>query len=397
MLPDGGLVRLRELEQRHYWTALAWPSYFLVAAVLNALGDEGGVLTALFYMALLVLTGIWQRWWVGAILIAIVSILSTVLMPTGLQVMIGFEPSPGINALGLYLFGVLFLGIGRALAKGYQAARHAGLKAAEAERARAEAAQLGLLLRAAAHEIANPLAPIRYQLAALLADSAIAENTAIRQGLERIDRNAQRLQRLVGDFQDASRGLGGRFALRPKIADIAPLLRDLAADQGPGFRDAGILFAAEIQTTLPCFADADRIIQASTNLLQNALRYTPRGERVALRARLVGDHVRIDVLDSGVGLRAEDAARLFQPLVRLHAEKANGLGLGLWIVKNILEAHHGTARVASEGLGRGSTFTLEFPAVRASVSSPNTTPTVSFGPAGIASAVTPSPSRDNDR
>jgi signal transduction histidine kinase len=343
---------------RRHALAILWGLYLGIVLGLNLAGEQGPAAksVSLLFLPLLVATGILAKWWKGILMWAALTVLFAA-MGTPLDVTFELGLGTAGPALGGFLFGLLFLGLGRLARLGYDHAKRAGRLQAEAEASRAREAQLALLLKGAAHEIANPLTPIQLQLkVALMASSGEA-----RESLLRIQRSTKRLERLARDFQDAARSLGGPLNIEVADVDLAPLLRDVAMEQADVMRQAGLTFTSDMPATLVCRCDAGRIVQCVVNLCQNAVRYTPKGGHIRLVARRDGANIVITVTDSGLGLTTDQAAQLFQPLVRFHPDAAQGLGIGLWLVKGILSAHGGHAEAQSPGPGQGSTFTLRWP------------------------------------
>jgi signal transduction histidine kinase len=123
-------------------------------------------------------------------------------------------------------------------------------------------------------------------------------------------------------------------------------------------------FVADVDPNLaPVMADHDKTVQALTNLVSNAVKFSPEGSSVRVVVRSEGDHAEISVIDEGIGLSAEDAAGVFEKFARSEnpdARRVGGTGLGLYITKNLVELQHGQLWVRSE-LGKGSTFAFSLP------------------------------------
>jgi two-component system CheB/CheR fusion protein len=173
--------------------------------------------------------------------------------------------------------------------------------------------------------------------------------------------------RIVDGLLDATRIANGKIHLQREPIDLAALVNRTIEEHVPSFDAHGI--ALEYQ---PCAdevlvdADATRLVQVISNLLANAVKFTPRNGRVEVRLQREGHQVVFSVHDSGIGIEPEVCTRLFQPFMQAlqSADRAHGgLGLGLAIAKSLVELHGGTVDVASEGLGRGATFTVRLPLV----------------------------------
>jgi signal transduction histidine kinase len=149
----------------------------------------------------------------------------------------------------------------------------------------------------------------------------------------------------------------GRAALGALVAEVLAVYEDIAEDKN-------LRLTSDIEPGLSVVADARRLRQVLANLVDNAIKYTPSGGQVTVRARQVGSDVRIDVIDTGIGIPPHDLPRIWERLYRGDQSRAErGLGLGLSLVRAIVAAHGGTVEVASEP-GSGSTFTLRLPADR---------------------------------
>jgi histidine kinase len=156
------------------------------------------------------------------------------------------------------------------------------------------------------------------------------------------------------------------LALRPVPAQRVV---ELALDRlGSQFADKGLALRQEVPSSLPSvLADEDRAVQVLTNLLTNALRYTPAPGNILLRVERQGVMVAFSVADSGVGLAPEDLAHVFERFYRVDKSRSRALGgsgIGLTIAKALVEAMGGDMQAGSEGLGRGSTFTFTLPVAK---------------------------------
>ena len=218
----------------------------------------------------------------------------------------------------------------------------------------------------AAHELNTPLTPIKLQMHVLKTRSDMSPSEPQKRSIDLLDRNFRRLSGLVGDLLDSSRLQSDRMPVRPKPLDMAAVINDVVESFRPAAAEVGVTLKPEVAGSLPCKADADRITQAITNLLSNALKFTPNGGSVTIRAQGIEDRVRVEVKDTGVGLSPDQVGRLFKPFEQVHESQiANkgGSGLGLYITRGILELHGGRIWVESKGAGQGSTFIFEIPTV----------------------------------
>jgi signal transduction histidine kinase len=168
-----------------------------------------------------------------------------------------------------------------------------------------------------------------------------------------------RLAALVGEVSDTSRIDSGTFSYTFGDVDLAALVGDAVAAAEVARDSTNIASAVEPQ--LPHVeGDPDRLRQVLTNLIDNAVKYSPEGAPVEVRVEAVNGHVRVDVVDRGTGIDPRDQRLIFERFGRVHGTSKPGTGLGLYISRAIAEAHGGSLRVSSR-LGEGSTFTLELP------------------------------------
>jgi two-component system, sensor histidine kinase len=217
-----------------------------------------------------------------------------------------------------------------------------------------------------AHELRNPLAPISAGLSVLerANDPQRAQRT-----LDVMRRQVNHMVRLIDDLLDVARITRGKLELKLERFSAKSAI-DAALDANlPSFTRAGLTLQAEVaDEDLFVEADQTRITQVVGNLLNNASKYTPAGGHVTLAAwRDAGDVV-IEVRDDGMGIppdRLEDIFRMFGQVNQALDRAQGGLGIGLALVRRLVEMHHGTVTARSEGVGRGSTFTVRLPAADA--------------------------------
>lgn len=170
----------------------------------------------------------------------------------------------------------------------------------------------------------------------------------------------QRLARLVNDLQDLSRIERDSFQIHRGRCDLVEMARSVVEEQQPGTNGHRIVLESEVDGLLGQW-DCDRLAQVLSNLVRNAVNYSPAGGEVTVRVAVLDGQARVSVRDQGVGIAAEDIPRLFKPYSRLErTQEVKGTGLGLLISKAIVEAHGGNIDVQSQ-LNRGSTFTFALP------------------------------------
>jgi CheY-like chemotaxis protein len=215
-----------------------------------------------------------------------------------------------------------------------------------------------------AHELRNPLAPIRNGLQVLrMTDDRDAREHA----RDMMDRQLSHMVRLIDDLLDVSRINRSKMALRRERIALADVVTSAVEIARPLIEEA----AHELTVSLPAgpvFLDADltRLSQVFGNLLTNSAKYTPKGGKIWLTAERRDREVAVSVGDTGIGIPAgslADIFNMFSQVDRSVERSTGGLGIGLALVKGLVEMHGGTITAASEGDGRGSTFTVVLPVV----------------------------------
>jgi signal transduction histidine kinase len=232
--------------------------------------------------------------------------------------------------------------------------------AAQIERVTSEQEVRRQLLADVSHELHTPLTAIRGYVETLrMPDLPITDEDRARY-LAVVDDEAIRLERLVGDLLDLAKMEAGGQVLQKSTVAMPSLWRRLRDRHEPAAAAAGVSLECQ-ESSATVVADAGRLEQAVSNLVGNAIRFTPPGGAVRLTAHAMPTGLRIDVADTGVGLSVEDQARVFDRFYKLDTSRSrSGTGLGLSIVRAIAEAHGGTASVVSTP-GKGSTFSIEIP------------------------------------
>ncbi|WP_237726474.1 sensor histidine kinase [Corallococcus coralloides] len=223
-------------------------------------------------------------------------------------------------------------------------------------------------LSMASHELRTPLTPLKATLALLIRQLEAGQGTSPerqRDTIARLNRQVDRLTRLIGDMLDVSRLQSGRFTLTVAPMDVVALAREVVERiQVTRPERQGWVSLDVPDGPLVGRWDEQRLEQLVTNLVENALRYSPPGTPVVVRVREESDGVRVDVEDQGIGIPQESLPQLFTPFFRARnaAEHyAGGLGLGLAICREIVERHGGRIQASSEGAGKGTCFTVKLP------------------------------------
>jgi signal transduction histidine kinase/PAS domain-containing protein len=211
------------------------------------------------------------------------------------------------------------------------------------------------------HELRNPLAPIVTALALMdqKSDGTLENERHV------IRRQVQHLTRLVDDLLDVSRITGGKIQLSRQVLEIGTVLTKAIETVSPLLEKRSQRLVLDIpRSGLLVDADATRLAQVIQNLLTNAAKYSDPDSTITVRAHVDKDRVIVDVQDAGIGIPSELMPRLFDLFVqgeRTIDRSQGGLGIGLTIAKRLCELHGGAIWAASEGLGRGSTFSISLP------------------------------------
>ena len=214
-----------------------------------------------------------------------------------------------------------------------------------------------------AHELRNPLAPIRQ--AALISKAPAATDAQKRWSHDVIDRQVQHMSLLLDDLLDISRVTRGTLALRMQLTELATVIESAVETARPTIDTKRHNLSVDIPAEPVHFtADPLRVAQVLSNLLTNAAKYTdPEGD-IRITACCEGENVVIRVADSGIGISAAALPRVFNMFSQVHSNtdrSEGGLGIGLSLAKGLIELHGGTIEADSGGLGCGSEFTVRLP------------------------------------
>jgi len=232
---------------------------------------------------------------------------------------------------------------------------------------RAADANKNEFLATLAHELRNPLSPIRNAAALLSAEGVGAAERQAR-AREVITRQVDHLAHLVDDLLDVARISEGKIALRQEEVDIKGVIAQALETAGPLITAREhVLEVIEPEEGIWVMGDPVRLAQSMGNLLHNAAKFTPRGGHIRVEARLDGEMVRISVIDNGIGIAEDNLSRIFGMFAQVGVppdRAPEGLGIGLSLVSRLLEMHGGHLSATSPGIGLGSTFTVELPVLR---------------------------------
>lgn len=214
-----------------------------------------------------------------------------------------------------------------------------------------------------AHELRNPLAPMRNVLEIMRLNAA--DGPLMNWSRDIIDRHVQQMSHLVDDLLEASRFTQGKLELRKSCIALTDVLYQAVESTSALTQE----FNHELLIELPAepieiYADATRLIQIVSNLLTNAVKYTPAGGKIFLRAWHVGDEAIVSIRDTGIGIPKDQLSNVFNMFSQLSPaleRSQGGLGIGLALVRGLVELHGGKIMVMSEGVGKGSEFIVHLP------------------------------------
>jgi PAS domain S-box-containing protein len=217
-----------------------------------------------------------------------------------------------------------------------------------------------VFLATLAHELRNPLMPIRTGLDLLQA--LLGDADACEEPLRIMDRQFTHLVHLVDDLMDLSRISRGKVELRKELLDLAQIV-DAALEMAKDTAVAGRRHLSVSVPAEPLTVEGDRVrlVQILANLLNNAAKFTDEGGRIALRVARRGQEVQIEVEDDGHGIAPARLGEVFEMFSQAEAGQGVGLGIGLNLVRSLVALHGGSVTAASEGQGRGATFTVSLP------------------------------------
>ncbi len=215
------------------------------------------------------------------------------------------------------------------------------------------------------HELRNPLTPIVGCVRLL--ERTVQGGEKVTHALAVLDRQTRQLSKLVDDLLDITRLARGKVQLQPEPLDLNELVQTVVEDHRTMFEDQGVAVVLEPpRAPVPVKVDRARLVQVTGNLLQNAAKFTARGgrARVSVAEDAASGQAVLEVTDTGVGMTPDMLARVFEPFAQAESSMARsrgGLGLGLTLVRALVELHGGTVRAHSAGLETGTTIVVSLP------------------------------------
>lgn len=241
------------------------------------------------------------------------------------------------------------------------------------------------LLSTTSHDLKGPLGAILTS-AELLEETGSAGTSMYHDLLTRIASCARNSINIIDELLSARRIQDGVFVINPRSYDVSEMVEDIVMDYLPLAKAKNIKFSySNPQDHHQIFADKLGLVRVLGNLVSNAIKFTPKEGSVTLATEKIGSAVRISVADSGPGIGPNERHALFERYSRLekHSE-VEGTGLGLYVTKNIIDAHNGKIEILSE-VGKGTTFVISFPDPIAAEAPPQPSSSITAGPASVAS------------
>ncbi len=351
----------------------------LRAALLRYLGT---VLAMAAVIALSVLVPLGDNAWIAVIVVVLgcawfggvgPAILAPILLMMSIRIA---QKSPGEildfsskEIVDLAVFLLLTVAVGWS---GQVRRRAEAVVRRQALQLREEADRKDRFLAILSHELRNPLTPIHNGVETLrIAGDGSGDSALVRDVCDMMQRQVNQLVRLIDDLLDVSRVNTGKIELRREPVYLGDLVRDAVESSQPQIDAAGHRLEVTIHNADAVFeADRVRISQVLQNLLNNAAKFTPRGGHIQLSAATRDGVVELDVQDNGVGIPSDKLSQIFDIFAQLDDSRAlsnGGLGIGLNIVRSLVEMHGGTVSAASPGVGQGSQLTVRLPLPSAEV------------------------------
>ncbi len=223
--------------------------------------------------------------------------------------------------------------------------------------------QMNEFLAMLAHELRNPLAPIRNAVSILQLEPA--PSATVRNSRDMIDRQLSQLTRLVDDLLDAGRMTSGKIRIKPERVSFNQIVARAVEAARPGMDARTHVFKLVVPAEdVWVNADEMRLVQVLQNLLSNACKFTPAGGAITLSASVAQGRLHVDVTDSGEGISPASMESIFELFSQgdgLAASRQSGLGIGLSLARSLVEMHGGSIWASSPGAGQGSTFSFELP------------------------------------
>lgn len=234
---------------------------------------------------------------------------------------------------------------------------------AESEQLLANDRQKNQFLALLGHELRNPLTVMRNSIQTLVAEPTLLANTRIQEALILLERQSRHMTHLVNDLLDITRINNGKVVLKRERVLLSRCLDEVMGAHRAALQSRQLQYRI-LSAERPIFLDADaaRLFQVLDNLITNAIKFTEPGGFIEIASHVAGKHAQIRVTDTGIGISPDSIADLFDPFTQVDNSLAcHGLGLGLSLVKSLVDLHGGSIHAHSEGEDRGSEFVIHWP------------------------------------
>jgi signal transduction histidine kinase len=336
---------------KHISTLILISSALIGAIAIDYLATWPYIMTPLYAIPVLV----------AAYRLPLRGVAAIAALVTGINLVSGMLEGTPLEVVLLYTSGLLITSyLATALAwQRQETAQHARAAEQHAQAAEMAHQRLQEFLGMVAHDLRSPLAAIFGSLQILTRRAIQAPSAREQRPLQLIETATQSISRLLDDLRDASAAGAGHFAVHTAQSDLVAIARRVVELQQAPAADHQVVLDAPAH--LEGMWDGQRLDQLLTNLVSNAIKYSPAGSEVQVSVRGGAGEACVRVSDHGIGLSPDQIQRLFQPFTRLYnGQEVQGAGLGLYISKAIVEAHGGRIWVESAP-GQGSTFMVTLP------------------------------------
>lgn len=339
-------------------------SFGLLSASAILVHLSGGLIEMHFhFFVMIIVISLYQEWWPFLLAVGYVVAHHGIVGTIDPRSVFNHRAALEDPLLWAGIHGAFILAASAAAVVAWRLNEDLALRQLTIERRARAAAEAGVraredFLSVATHELRTPVTSIKgYSQLALRALDA--DPVRLRQTLETLDGQTDRLARLITQLLDVSRIEAGRLSLEPERLDLGLLVLTLV--DGAMARPTAHVWEVDVPTGLYATVDGGRIEQVVSNLFDNAVRYSPDGGTISVRLRREGGTAQLEVADTGVGIAPEHLERVFDRFHQAHTERSyGGMGLGLYISREIVERHGGTITVASQP-GGGASFRVTLP------------------------------------
>lgn len=322
---------------------------FISFCLAWAVSFTGWLPYTFIWLVLLVSLGIL---WYGALLPAVLTSISSIVLIDYFLILDGGVLGPSVTARTVMMLVVLM--VFAAFKKAHEQAEryHDELKDAIASRDQ--------FITTASHELKTPLTSALLQVEMLKDMVGANKPEILTKRIGALEKQLSRMDRLIGELLDVARINNGKLQLHIEEVNLSEVVKEVLERKDDWFKTHNCVVVHRLDEDVVGYWDKMRIDQVLTNLISNACKYG-KGKPIEVELKAVNGCAILSVKDNGIGMLAEDKPKIFERFERGHnGDSAQGIGLGLWITKNIVERFNGTIEVESQ-VGSGSTFTVKLP------------------------------------